>query len=45
MTRGINKQAAKLRKAPQPPLSHAGALPDSDRGVHLKLRRAAAVLS
>jgi hypothetical protein len=31
MTHGINKQAAKLRKAPRPPLSHAGATPDSDR--------------
>jgi hypothetical protein len=31
MTHGINRQAAKLRKAPQPPLSHAGAIPDSDR--------------
>jgi hypothetical protein len=26
-----NKPAPKLRKAPQPPLSHAGAIPDSDR--------------
>lgn len=31
MTRGTNKPIPKLRKAPQPPLSHAGAVPDSDR--------------
>ena len=27
----INKPTPKLGKAPQPPLSHAGAIPDSDR--------------
>jgi hypothetical protein len=27
----INKLTPKLRKAPQPPLSHPGATPDSDR--------------
>src|ERR1700722_1434044 len=27
----LNKLTPKLRKAPQPPLSHAGAVPDSDR--------------
>jgi hypothetical protein len=27
----INKPIPKLRKSPQPPLSHAGATPDSDR--------------
>jgi hypothetical protein len=27
----INKPPPKLRKAPQPPLSYAGATPDSDR--------------
>jgi hypothetical protein len=27
----INKPIPKLRKEPQPPLSHAGAIPDSDR--------------
>jgi len=27
----INKPTPKLPKAPQPPLSHAGAIPDSDR--------------
>ncbi len=26
-----DKPVPKLRKAPQPPLSHAGAIPDSDR--------------
>ena len=31
MTNGTNKPIPKLRKAPQPPLSHAGAIPDSDR--------------
>ena len=31
MTRSANKPIARLRKAPQPPLSHAGAIPDSDR--------------
>ena len=31
MTHGTNKPTPKLRKAPQPPLSHAGAVPDSDR--------------
>src|SRR5450755_4239749 len=31
MTHVTNKPIPKLRKAPQPPLSHAGAIPDSDR--------------
>jgi hypothetical protein len=31
MTHGANKLIPSLRKAPQPPLSHAGAIPDSDR--------------
>ena len=31
MTHIINKRTPKLRKAPQPPLSHPGAIPDSDR--------------
>ena len=31
MTHGTNKPAPKLRKAPQPPLPHARAAPDSDR--------------
>src|SRR5450755_111275 len=31
MTHVANKPIPKLRKAPQPPLSHPGAIPDSDR--------------
>jgi hypothetical protein len=31
MTHIINKRVAKLRKASHPPLSHPGAIPDSDR--------------
>jgi hypothetical protein len=31
MSHSTNKLAPKLSKAPQPPLSHAGAVPDSDR--------------
>jgi hypothetical protein len=31
MTQGANNPIPKLRKASQPPLSHAGAIPDSDR--------------
>ena len=31
MTHIISKPMPKLRKAPQPPLSRAGAIPDSDR--------------
>jgi hypothetical protein len=31
MSHIANKPVPKLRKAPQPPLSHAGAIPDSDR--------------
>lgn len=31
MAHGAKKPIPKLRKAPQPPLSHAGAVPDSDR--------------
>lgn len=31
MTSIINKPTPRLRKAPQPPLSRAGAIPDSDR--------------
>jgi hypothetical protein len=34
----INK-VPKLRKAPQPPLSHAGAIPDSDRAKRPSLHR------
>ena len=31
MTHGTKKPIPKLRKAPQPPLSHPRAIPDSDR--------------
>jgi hypothetical protein len=31
MSHSTDKATPKLRKAPQPPLSHAGATPDSDR--------------
>ena len=31
MSHSANMRAPKLRKAPQPPLSRAGAIPDSDR--------------
>ena len=31
MTKNVNKPMPKLRKAPQPPPSHAGAIPDSER--------------
>jgi hypothetical protein len=31
MSHSTNKPIPKLRKAPQPPLSHARAIPDSDR--------------
>ena len=31
MTHSTNKPIPKLRRAPQPPLSHSGAIPDSDR--------------
>src|ERR1700730_13852612 len=31
MSHSTNKPILKLRNAPQPPLSHAGAIPDSDR--------------
>jgi hypothetical protein len=31
MTHSTNKPIPKLRAAPQPPLSHAGAIPDADR--------------
>ena len=31
MTHGTKKPIPKLRKAPQPPLSYAGAIPDTDR--------------
>ena len=31
MINGAKRPTPKLRKAPQPPLSHPGAIPDSDR--------------
>ena len=34
-----SKPTAKLRKAPQPPLSHAGAVPDADRAKNPSLDR------
>jgi hypothetical protein len=42
MTYGTNKPIPKLRKAPQPPLSHAGATPDSDRAKRPPLSEPAA---
>jgi len=42
MTPITNKPIAKLRKAPQPPLSHAGAIPDSDRAKRPPLSEPAA---
>jgi hypothetical protein len=42
MNHGTNKPAAKLRKAPQPPLSRAGAIPDSDRAKRPPLSEPAA---
>jgi hypothetical protein len=38
----INNPIAKLRKAPQPPLSHRGATPDSDRAKRPPLAEPAA---
>jgi hypothetical protein len=35
----MNKLVPKLRKTPQPPLSHAGAIPDSDRAKRPSLDR------
>src|SRR5450631_2852184 len=42
MTHVANKPAPKLRKAPQPPLSHPGAIPDSDRAKRAPLFESAA---
>src|ERR1035438_6991908 len=42
MTHGTNKPAPKLRKTPQPTLSHAGAVPDSDRAKRPPLSEPAA---
>jgi hypothetical protein len=37
MTHIIDKRVPKLRKAPQPPLSHPGAIPDLDRAQRAPL--------
>jgi len=42
MTRSTDNPPHKLRKAPQPPLSHAGAIPDSDRAKRPPLSEPAA---
>ena len=42
MTHDTHKPTPKLRKAPQPPLSHAGAVPDSDRAKRPPLSEASA---
>ena len=42
MTHIINNPIPKLRKAPQPPLSHPGATPDSDRAKKPRLAEPAA---
>ena len=42
MTHITNKPTPKLRKAPQPPLSHPGATPDSDRARRPPLAEPAA---
>ena len=38
-----NKRIPKLRKAPQPPLSHPGAIPDSDRAKRPGLSEPSAI--
>jgi hypothetical protein len=42
MTHGTKKTIPELRKASQPPLSHAGAIPDSDRAKRPPLSEASA---
>jgi len=42
MTRIINNRIPKLPKDPQPPLSHPGATPDSDRAKNPRLAEPAA---
>jgi hypothetical protein len=42
MSHLISKPQFKLRKAPQPPLSHRGAVPDSDRARRPSLAQPAA---
>src|ERR1700685_1105667 len=43
MTHGTHKPTPKLRKALQPPLSHAGAVSDSDRAKRSPLSEASAI--
>jgi len=42
MIHGANKPIPKLCKAPQPPLSHVGAIPDTDRAKRPPLSEASA---
>ena len=42
MTHGTKKPTPKLRKAPQPPLSHPEAIPDTDRAKRPPLSEPAA---
>jgi hypothetical protein len=42
MTHGTKKPLPKLRRAPQPPLAHSRAIPDSDRARRPPLSEAAA---
>jgi hypothetical protein len=42
MTQSTKKPVPKLRKAPQAPLSHAGAIPDSERAKRPPLSEPAA---
>jgi hypothetical protein len=42
MTHATRKRTPRLRKAPQPPLSYAGAVPDSDRAKRPPLSEASA---
>jgi hypothetical protein len=42
MIQRTHKSTPKLSKAPQPPLSHAGAIPDSDRAKRPPLSEASA---
>jgi hypothetical protein len=42
MSHSTNKPVPKLRNSPQPPLSHAGAIPDSDRAKRPPLSEAPA---
>jgi hypothetical protein len=43
MTHAVNKPIPRLRKAPEPPLSHAGAIPDSDRAKRPPLSEPSAI--